>query len=264
MKLENLTDDGSRSIQPTSGSETRKSQRGFLASTAAATATVAGLGMVGTAAANDGDAKYITLTNHFDEGANYYLEVSGSPEKSGRYNATIDRHDDLLKGGSAASGHVHNGRDTYRYTGDIVHLGSNEALDLEIDGKPTDPSELLRWIITIIGPDDEFIDYELDINGYFVKLKASNASIDPNDTIASYTADGQFGYGGKDSYATNGSVTDFIPRDVPAMRLALNGTPVSPSDLIGSLAATNRTRQPEFVLLHRLRTTTSKSLNLVQ
>lgn len=199
-------------------------RRSFLATTAAAGLAV---GAAGQAA---GATKYITFEHHFDERCEYYLEVSGSLGKSRKYNASISGSDEIKNGGSAVSGVVRGGRDTYSYTGEIVEIGANNPVDVEINGSPTDISELLDYTVTIEAPSSGRSSYELAVDGFFSQTAGYNATLNANDDIESYVAKGQVGSGGRDSYSTSGQVESLDVSNSSA-NVYLNGDRVDASDL---------------------------------
>ena len=197
-----------------------------------------GLGLTafgGTAGAWSSETRYITVSNRYDRKTPYRIEVTGTLERSTKYNATIDDHDtiddDTMSAtGRGVSGHVWNGRDTYAFTGEINQLGASEPLRVEINGQKTDASTFLRKTVTIVAPPDSFAEYALSFDNYYLAVEGYGATVDPNDDQRSWTAYGQVGLNGRDSWATGARVRNLsLSGENPeGVTVLLNGEPVDP------------------------------------
>ena len=174
------------------------------------------------------------LTIHGDQGfAEYEFTVSGDLERSDEAGATID--DWNVVEGSTASGHVWGGRDSYRFSGEIVDFALEAPATVYLDGVEVDPELLasdLETVLTIHG-DQGFAEYEFTVSGDLERSTDMGATIDDWNLIEGSTASGHV-FGGRDSYRFSGEIVDFA-LDAPAT-VYLDGVEVDPEFLTSDLS----------------------------
>ena len=182
------------------------------------------------ASAQDDPDRVITIIDEWPrERSNYEFTVDGDLEKSEDNHATIDDEDEI--DGSTATGFVHGGRDSYRFSGEITDFAVDGPVAIILDDDEVEPAELasdLSDYVTIESDGSGRAEYEFSVGGDLEKSVDNRATIDDEDEIDGSTATG-FVWGWKDSYRFSGKITDF-ELDGPA-RVELNGEEVDPDSL---------------------------------
>ena len=182
------------------------------------------------ASTQDDPDRVITIIDEWPrERSNYEFTVDGDLEKSEDNHATIDDEDEI--DGSTATGFVHGGRDSYRFSGEITDFSVDGPVAVVLDGDEVEPAELasdLSDYVTIESDGRGRVEYEFSVDGDLEKSVDNRATIDDEDEIDGSTATG-FVWGWKDSYRFSGEITEF-ELDGPA-RIELNGEEVDPDSL---------------------------------
>jgi hypothetical protein len=137
----------------------------------------------------------LTIDDVDDDGntASYNFTVSGSLEKSDAYDATIDTGDSIS--GSSASGKVTNGRDSYRFTGEITDFSVDAPINPLIDGDEVFTASLGHNVINMNGTGDAQ-EYQFSVVGGAGAYDGTSGS----DTVSDRTISGTVWDGSTDSY----------------------------------------------------------------
>jgi len=137
----------------------------------------------------------LTIDDVDDDGntASYDFTVSGSLEKSDAYDATIDTGDSIS--GSSASGQVTNGRDSYRFTGEITDFSVDAPVNPLIDGDEVFTASLGHNVINMNGTGDAQ-EYQFSVVGGAGAYDGTSGS----DTVSDRTISGTVWDGSTDSY----------------------------------------------------------------
>ncbi|HET7324126.1 MAG TPA: S8 family serine peptidase [Halococcus sp.] len=113
---------------------------------------------------------------------------------------SLTREDSIS--GSTATGAVGPGRDSYRFSGDILDFSMTGDATVYLDGEQADPATLLPHTLAIDG-DGSRTDYSFSVSGTL-----EGESLTHEDSISGSTATGAVGPG-RDSYFFSGEVIDF-------------------------------------------------------
>ena len=204
MKLKNLTDGNSQSTQ-THGSR-KKSRRSFLASTAAATAGIAGIGTVSAAAADE----HTLVIEGFGTNTPYSFTVGGNLQKSTADGASINRSDDIV--GQSAHGAVDGGTDAYTFTGDLYSFDFDRSgeINVTLDGRPAHVGNRPDHVLLIegFGTTTSYSFSTSSSSSYPRRSDAYGASVNSSDYTGLGSAHGAV-KNGKDAYTFNGSLRSF-------------------------------------------------------
>ena len=110
--------------------------------------------------------------------------------------------------GSTASGYVHNGTDSYVFSGDLESLALDGEATVERNGDHIDPAEYPDSVISFIGT-GPYAEYSLSVGGNLEKSNANGANRNDPDTISGSTASG-YVHSGTDSYTFSGGLKTSI------------------------------------------------------
>jgi peptidoglycan/xylan/chitin deacetylase (PgdA/CDA1 family) len=128
--------------------------------------------------------------------ASYSLTVSGGLEaRSG-----LTDEDEIS--GSSASGAVGGGRDSYRFSGEIVAFDFDGEADLFVDGERTDPATLFSRSLTVVGS-GSYSSYNFTVSDSLVAA----GGLTGEDETSGSSASGAVA-SGRDRYAFAGEVID--------------------------------------------------------
>ncbi len=109
--------------------------------------------------------------------------------------------------GSAATGAVGGGADSYRFSGTLADIELDGEADAYLNGERLDTTPTFDHTLTIASNGGRF-SYRFSVSGDLAKSDANGATIDDNDDISGRTATGQGGGGGRDSYSFAGELLD--------------------------------------------------------
>jgi hypothetical protein len=137
----------------------------------------------------------LTIDDIDDDGAtaDYSLSVTGSLEQTDAYDATVDSNDSVS--GGSASGQVTNGRDSYRFTGEITDFSVDADIDALIDGDEIITDSLGHNVINMNGTGDAQ-EYQFSVVGGAGAYDGTSGS----DTVSDRTISGTVWDGSTDSY----------------------------------------------------------------
>ena len=158
---------------------------------------------------------------------NYEFTVSGDLEAGPEFDTDGT---DVISG-STGRGRVNTtGSDDFYFGGEITRFERDGELEVYVDGEQADPngfgsSEPARSLsIVSEGPR---VEYEFAVSGALEKTTARNGSINDNDEIDGSSASGLV-YGGTDSYAFDGELTDLVVDDPAGVTVFLDGEEIEP------------------------------------
>ena len=196
----------------------------------------------------------------YDEPATYEFSISEDLAATDSVNTTDG--DEI--NGRSADGRVNGGADTYRFAGEIDSFAYDGSLDLYVDGEQADPngfgsSEPARSLsIVSEGPR---VEYEFAVSGALEKTTARNGSINGNDEIDGSSASGLV-YGGTDSYAFDGELTDLVVDDPAGVTVFLDGEEIEPDspglDRTVSIVGTGPRVEYDFTVSGELEKSTAR------
>ena len=196
----------------------------------------------------------------YDEPATYEFSISEDLAATDSVNTTDG--DEI--NGRSADGRVNGGADTYRFAGEIDSFAYDGPLDLYVDGEQADPdgfgsSEPARSLsIVSEGPR---VEYEFAVSGALEKTTARNGSINDNDEIDGSSASGLV-YGGTDSYAFDGELTDLVVDDPAGVTVFLDGEEIEPDspglDRTVSIVGTGPRVEYDFTVSGELEKSTAR------
>jgi hypothetical protein len=204
MKLESLIDGDSQSIQ-TRGFRAKKSRRSFLASSAAATVGIAGLGTVSAAASDE----HTLIIEGFGTNTPYSFSVGEDLQKSTAGGASMNRSDDIIE--QSAHGVVGGGTDAYTFTGPLYAFDFDRSgeINVTLDGEAAHVGNRPDHVLTIEGFGTH-TPYSFAItNGNIpAPSDAYGASVNRSDDVTGPSARGGVG-SGIDSWTFDGRLRAF-------------------------------------------------------
>ena len=133
----------------------------------------------------------LTITGTHER-ADYEFAVTGELEKSEEgAGTTIDDEDEI--DGSTATGAVHGGRDSFRFSGDVADFEIDGPATIELNGREVDPETLAPDLpneVTLEGTSDEPTRYQLAVSEGLRKVRRENAEAAVEDGVATGVLDG--------------------------------------------------------------------------
>ena len=204
-----LAEDGTGTNDRQSSDDPRRnlSRRTYLA---AAGATVAGLGSVGTATA----ARHTLEITGVGEHTDYSFAVSGDL----RGEKGLSGEDEI--DGRYATGAVGGGTDTYSFTGELLAFTFDGTVDADLDGGPAHVGQRPDYLLQITGTGSP-AQYAFDVSANLEHTEAIG-SVQSNDVITGTHAEGEVG-GGTDAYLFDGDLEAFSLNG--RINAYLNGSP---------------------------------------
>ena len=164
----------------------------------------------------------------------YSFTVSGSLEKSTARNASIDAED--VVSGATATGTVHGGTDSYRFSGDVTTFSVTGDATVYVDGTKVDPSTLgsastsssSSRTLRIVGTGGK-ADYAFVVDGTLAHSDVGGGTVQDGDIVHGGTGWGSVWTTGTDSYEFTGSITGFQLSG--NAKVFVDGSQVDPSNL---------------------------------